>query len=136
MNRKILLLAVLTATVLQTAAASHPVDRFDACEKPRGIEIVHCRNKTEVGRGIEVVLRAELAPPHVGASASVMRLEPHADRWERVAITPILEGGIVRWYWTPRERHVRNYTPWQFRLKVRDHGWSDIVKVLIRSDEF
>ena len=131
-----LLLAVFAATALQTTASSHPIESFDVCVKPRGVPIVHCRGKAEGGKGTEFVLRGELAPHHVGSSAFVMRLEPHAERWERVAITPILAGGSGRWYWTPKERHIRNFTAWQFRLKVPGHGWSDIVKVLIRSDEF
>lgn len=132
MKRTTILIVILSATAWQTTAASHPIDRFDACVD----HIQRCRDKTQVGKGVEVVLRAELAPPHVGASAWVMRLEPHADGWERVAITPILTGGTARWYWTPKERHIHNYTAWQFRLKVRGHGWSDIVRVLVRSDEF
>jgi len=131
------LLVMLAATqALQVASTAHPITRFDACGKPSGLEGERCDGKTEVGQGVRVVIRAELGPPHVGASAWASRLRPHADRWERVAQTHVLEGGNVRWHWTPKERHIHNYTAWRFRFHILGHGRSDIARVLVRSDEF
>ena len=125
--RSALVIVILAATALPTASAAHPIDRFDACAKARGSEDVRCTGKTEVGKGVEVVIRAELAPPHARTSAWVLRLRPHADRWERVALVGISKAGSIRWFWTPRERHIHNYTAWRFRFKVPHH---------VRSDEF
>ena len=95
------------------------------------------RREDRGAQGVRVVIRAELGPPHVGASALISRLRPHADRWEPVAQTHVLEGGKMRWYWTPKERHIHNYTAWRFRFKIQGHGSSsDIARVLVRSDEF
>lgn len=131
------LLVMPAATqALQVAPPAHPITRFDACGKPSGSEGERCAWKAEVGEGVRVVVRAELGPPHVGASIWVLRLRPHADRWVRVAQIRVLDGGNARWYWTPKERHIHNYTAWRFRFKIPGHGRSDIARVLVRSDEF
>lgn len=132
----ILIVILATAQTWQAPAKAHPISRFDACGKPRGVEEVRCAGKTEVGKGVPVAIRAEIAPPHIGAMAWVLRLQPHADRWERVAVARVSRVGAVRWYWTPRERDIHNYTAWRFRFKIPAHGRSNIVRVLVRSDEF
>jgi len=130
------LASTLLLMLIPTIAGSHPIQPFDACVKARGVADLRCRNKAEVGAGVEVVLRATLEPPHENSSAVVARLAPHAEQWQRVAETTVLAGGKVRWFWTPQEGDIHNYTAWRFRFKIRDHGWSDVVKVLVRSDEF
>ena len=129
-------LVILTVAATTLLASAHPIDRFDACAKARGVEDVRCTGKIEVGKGVEVVIRAEIAPPHARTSAWVLRLRPHADRWERVALVGISKAGAIRWFWTPREQHIHNYTAWRFRFKVPRHVRSDVVRVLVRSDEF
>lgn len=74
-------------------------------------------------------------PRHVGDVAYVKRLEPHADRWERVARVTVSDEGRVHWAWVP-EQDIHNETSWKFRFTIPGHGRSDIVRVRVRSDDF
>ena len=136
MRRVTVVIGVTLALLTPTVASSHPTTAFDACVTARG-SLIRCSNRRlEAGDGTQVLLRAKLVPRHAGAVAWVKRLEPHADRWERVAQVTVSEEGRVRWLWVPRDQDVHNNTSWRFRFKIPGHGRSDIVRVRVRSDDF
>ena len=127
---------LVAALMIQTAAGSHPTTTFDACVTARHTDIRCSNQRLEAGEGTRVLLRAKLVPRHAGAVAWVKRLEPHSDRWERVAQVTVSEEGRAHWLWVPRDQDVHNNTSWRFRFKMPGHGRSDIGRVRVRSDDF
>ena len=137
MRRVTVVFGVTLALLTPTVASSHPTTTFDACVKYRYHTDMGCSNRRlEAGEGTHALLRATLIPRHAGAVAWVKRLEPHADRWERVVQVTVSDEGRVHWVWVPRDEDVRNNTSWRFRFKIPGHGRSDIVRVRVRSDDF
>lgn len=133
----VVIVGVVAALIVQTAALSHPTTTFDACVKYRYHTDMRCSNRRlEAGEGTSALLRATLIPRHAGAVAWVKRLEPHAERWERVAQVTVSEEGRVHWVWIPGDEDVHNNTSWRFRFKIPGHARSDIVRVRVRSDDF
>ena len=137
MRRALVVIGVTLALSTPTLVSSHPSTTFDACVKYRHHTDMRCSNRRlEAGEGTHALLRATLVPRHAGAVAWVKRLEPHADRWERVARVTVSDEGRVHWVWVPRDEDVRNNTSWRFRFKIPGHGRSDVVRVRVRSDDF
>ena len=136
MKRGAVVISIAATLVMHTAASSHPTTTFDACVTARG-SLIRCSNlRLEAGDGTPVLLRAKLVPRHAGAAAWVKRLQPHADRWERIAQVIVSEEGRAHWLWIPGDEDVHNNTSWRFRFKIPGHGRSDIVRVRVRSDDF
>ncbi len=127
--RRIALVGVSLLSVVAFAlvANGHPISRFRACTYSRR-ECV--RVGAEIAWGNTVIVKGKARPPHGGASATVVRRNPHGHVWHEIATVPVSDAGTMRYRWLTTVDDARR-DPYVFKFRIRGHGRSEATEATV-----
>lgn len=128
MRRMALFVAACIALAMAAPATADEPDSFTACGKDsRNGE---CTTSVSVAYGETVYLKGKVAPSHADLRAAVWHQDIYGD-WSQVDTVAISDKGRMKYAWhtTQADGGQENPHHWQFRIK--DHGKSNKVKVLV-----
>jgi hypothetical protein len=127
------LLAVLVCGLIGmggASAAAHPLSRFTVCAAYQASGGV-CQNNSTYLYGDTVYLRGEIRPPHAWMRAQILRKQPNVPGFVRVGTADISPAGHVRWSWHTSIDDAHQNAPYLFKLRLKNHGVSNTIKVWV-----
>jgi hypothetical protein len=112
------------------AASAHPLKVFTLCAafRPSGGQCLH---NASYSYGDTVYLRGELRPPHAWMRVQILRKRPGASAFVKVATADISAAGHVRWSWRTAIGDAHQNAPYQFKLRLRNHGVGNPIRVWV-----
>ena len=115
---------------LTVPASANTPDSFTACgADTKGGE---CTKSVSVGYGQTVYLKGEVDPAHAGLKAGVWHLGPNpGDTWERWTRVVISDTGRMSYAWETTMDDGAQENPHHVQFRIKGHGKSNRVKVLV-----
>lgn len=132
MSRTLTLLIFVVLVVAGVASASaHPVRDFQACAAHRRVGGFCESRGVAYAYGSRVHLRARISPSHASLTALVLRKKPYSSTWRVVDEMFISDVGRMRWAWHTTVDDAVQRRPYEFRLRISDHGASNRVEAYV-----